>query len=231
MDAFHSTLVSYQQHSCSLMFFIMCCFGSEDLVSVFFLFYFFFHIHTSFAPFSSTNSGFVRRESPVCQCVEQEVSSMWLAGLVPRTEVVIGQVARKKVNACRMIAFSPCFKMLSGIIDAQKSVSLSNSMLVLSEVKKKETFLRLRYCLCIDSPPVVDLEHQLELSIWAKVVHVQSVSGDTAYRKSCFDSCLILISGHAVDVMLSGPDSRVQERVYLPRKTHTISVWLLSFCC
>lgn len=42
MDAFHSTLVSYQQHSCSLMFFIMCCFGSEDLVSVFFLFYFFF---------------------------------------------------------------------------------------------------------------------------------------------------------------------------------------------
>jgi len=36
-----------------------------------------------------------------------------------------------------MIAFSPCFEMLSGIIDAWKAVSLSNSMLDLSEVKKK----------------------------------------------------------------------------------------------
>lgn len=54
------------------------------------------------------------------------------------------------------------------------------------------------------------------------VVHIQSVSKDTAYRKSCFHSCLILISGHVVDVMLSGPDSGVQERVYLTMKTHAL---------
>lgn len=136
-------------------------------------------------------------------------------------------------------AFSPCFEMLFGIIDAWKAVSLSNAMLDLSGGKKggkKKHFsdwnrLRLRYCLCIDLPPVVDLEHWLEPSIWAKAVHVQNVSGDTAYRKSCFHSCLILISGHVVDVMLSGPDSGVQEHAYLPGKTHALSFWSLSYCC
>lgn len=90
---------------------------------------------------------------------------------------------------------------------------------------------RLRYCLCIDLAPVVDLEHWLEPSIWAKVVHVQSVSRDTAYSKSCFHSCLILISGYVADVMLSGPDSGVQECVYLPIQTHSLSIWSLSYCC
>ncbi len=132
-------------------------------------YFFFIFIVSSFAPFSFTNSGFVRWESPVCHCVEQGVNSKRLAGPVPRTSCHrIG--CRKKVNACRMIAFSPCFEMLSGIIDAWKAVSLSNSMLDLSEVKKKHSSdwnrLRLRYCLCIGLPPVVDLEHWLELSIW-----------------------------------------------------------------
>lgn len=52
--------------------------------------------------------------------------------------VVIRQVARKKVDAYSVIAFFPCFKILFGIIDAWKAVSLSKAMLGLSEVGKKE---------------------------------------------------------------------------------------------
>jgi len=51
--------------------------------------------------------------------------------------IVIEQVARKKVDAYRVIAFSPCFKMLSGIFVAWKAVSLFNAMLCSSKVKKR----------------------------------------------------------------------------------------------
>lgn len=171
MDAFPSTLVTAcQQHSYCLVVLNMMFWLSSFNFSFFPLFFFLIFIVSFLHDFPP--------QTHLCASVESKrwTRCGWLE-LFPE-HVVIGTSCQEEVDTYRMIAFSSCFEMLSGIIDAWKAVSLSNAILGLSEGGKNQhssDWKRhlLRYCLSIDLPLVVDLEHWLESNIWAKVVHVQ----------------------------------------------------------
>lgn len=124
-------------------------------------------------------------------------------------------------------------EMLSGLFDARRAVFPSQHWIYLKWEKKHSIDWNrhwLKYCHCIDLSPAVDLQHWLELCVWAEVINVQCISGVWLTISLAFIP-VVLIFGSVVDVMLSGPNPGVQERVYLPVQTHSLSVWSLSHCC